>query len=115
VLALGIAHVLARAVWPRPAARLAGAVAAAAVLAGLGLPYLNGQALQPGSFTAVPAYWQQAATCLAARGGTETTLVVPADSHGIYTWGQPIDEPLEPLAFTMGAAGPGAVQRSRGK
>jgi arabinofuranan 3-O-arabinosyltransferase len=24
--------------------------------------------------------------------------VVPADSHGIYTWGQPIDEPLEPLA-----------------
>ena len=24
--------------------------------------------------------------------------MVPADSHGIYTWGQPIDEPLEPLA-----------------
>ncbi len=50
VLALGIAHVLARAVWPRPAGRLAGGVAAAAILAGLGLPYLNGQALQPGSF-----------------------------------------------------------------
>ncbi len=98
VLALGIAHVLARAVWPRPAARAASAVAAAAVLAGLGLPYLNGQALQPGSFTQVPAYWQQAANWLGAHNGTETTLVVPADSHGIYTWGQPIDEPLEPLA-----------------
>src|SRR5207248_1681970 len=68
------------------------------VLAGLGLPYLNGQALQPGSFAHVPAYWQQAAGWLAAHNGTETTLVVPADSHGVYTWGQPIDEPLEPLA-----------------
>jgi arabinofuranan 3-O-arabinosyltransferase len=98
VLALGIAHVLARAVWPRPAARAASVVAAAAVLAGLGLPYLNGNALQPGSFARVPAYWQQAANWLGAHHGTETTLVVPADSHGIYTWGEPIDEPLEPLA-----------------
>ena len=98
VLALGIAHVLARAVWPRAAVRRAGGVAAACILAGLGLPYLNGQALQPGSFAQVPAYWQQAASWLAGRNGTETTLVVPADSHGSYTWGQPIDEPLEPLA-----------------
>ncbi|HYX59542.1 MAG TPA: alpha-(1-_3)-arabinofuranosyltransferase family protein, partial [Streptosporangiaceae bacterium] len=98
VLALGTAHVLARAVWPRAAGRLVGGVAAACILAGLGLPYLNGQALQPGSFAHVPAYWQQAASWLAAHNGTETTLVVPADSHGIYTWGQPIDEPLEPLA-----------------
>jgi arabinofuranan 3-O-arabinosyltransferase len=104
VLALGIAHVLARAVWPRPAygagrtGRAAACVAAAAVLAGLGLPYLNGNALQPGSFGQVPAYWQQAADWLAAHNGNETTLVVPADSHGVYTWGQPIDEPLEPLA-----------------
>jgi len=98
VLALGIAHVLARAVWPRTAARVACAVAAVAVLAGLGLPYLNGQALQPGSFTQVPAYWQEAASWLAAHDATQTTLVVPANSHGIYTWGQPIDDPLEPLA-----------------
>ena len=98
VLALGIAHVLARGVRPRPATRVASGVAAAAVLAGLALPYLTGQVLQPGSFTQVPAYWQQAASWLAAHHGTETTLVVPADSHGIYTWGQPIDEPLEPLA-----------------
>jgi arabinofuranan 3-O-arabinosyltransferase len=98
VLVLGIAHVLARAGWPRTAVRAISCVAAAAVLAGLGLPYLNGQALQPGSFTQVPAYWQQAANWLGAHNGTETTLVVPADSHGVYTWGQPIDEPLEPLA-----------------
>jgi len=102
-LALGIAHVLARAVWPpmdwpHRAARAAACLIAAAVLAGLGLPYLNGSTLQPGSFSQVPGYWQQAADWLAAHNSTETTLVVPADSHGIYTWGQPIDEPLEPLA-----------------
>jgi arabinofuranan 3-O-arabinosyltransferase len=97
-LALGIAHVLARGVWPRSAARRAACAAAVVVLAGLALPYLNGKVLQPGSFSQVPGYWQQAATWLGANHKTETTLVVPADSHGIYTWGQPIDEPLEPLA-----------------
>ncbi len=98
VLALGIAHVLARGVWPRPAARRAACAAAVVVLAGMALPYLSGKVLQPGSFSQVPSYWQQAATWLASNHKTETTLVVPADSHGIYTWGQPIDEPLEPLA-----------------
>ena len=102
VLALGIAHVLARVRWPHQAtvaaANGAAVVVAAAVVAGLGLPYLNGQATQPGSFGQVPGYWQQAASWLASHNGTETTLVVPADSHGIYDWGQPIDEPLEPLA-----------------
>jgi arabinofuranan 3-O-arabinosyltransferase len=115
VLALGIASLLSR-VWDREAdgrrqggrgekrrgvrlmGRAAAGIAAVALLAGLGLPYLNGQALQPGSFTSVPAYWQQAATWLGTHNAAETTLVVPADSHGIYTWGQPIDEPLEPLA-----------------
>jgi arabinofuranan 3-O-arabinosyltransferase len=98
VLALGIAHVLARGVWPLPAARRIACAAVVVVLAGMGLPYLTGKVLQPGSFSQVPGYWQQAATWLAANHQTETTLVVPADSHGIYTWGQPIDEPLEPLA-----------------
>jgi arabinofuranan 3-O-arabinosyltransferase len=101
VLCLGIAHVLARAAWPRPATRLISAVAAVGVLLGLGLPYLVGQELQPGSFTQVPAYWQQAASWLATHDTSgQTTLVVPADSHGIYAWGQPIDEPFEPLAST---------------
>ena len=98
VLALGIAHVLARGMWPRPTARRAACAAAVVVLAGMALPYLSGKVLQPGSFSQVPSYWQQAATWLGSHNKTETTLVVPADSHGIYTWGQPIDEPLEPLA-----------------
>ena len=98
VLALGIAHVVCCGVWPLAAARRVSCVAAVVVLAGLALPYLNGKALQPGSFSQVPSYWQQAASWLASHHETETTLVVPADSHGIYTWGQPIDEPLEPLA-----------------
>ena len=98
VLALGIAHVLSRGVWPRAAARRVACAAAVVVLAGLALPYLSGKVLQPGSFSQVPSYWQQAATWLGSHDKTETTLVAPADSHGIYTWGQPIDEPLEPLA-----------------
>lgn len=98
VLALGIAHVLYRGVWPRAAARRTACAAAVLVLVGMGLPYLSGKVLQPGSFSQVPSYWQQAATWLGSHNKAETTLVVPADSHGIYTWGQPIDEPLEPLA-----------------
>jgi arabinofuranan 3-O-arabinosyltransferase len=98
VLVLGIAHVLSRGVWPRPAARRVACAVAVVVLAGLALPYLSGKVLQPGSFSQVPSYWQQAAAWLGSHNKTETTLVVPADSHGIYTWGQPIDEPLEPLA-----------------
>ncbi|MBO0803955.1 MAG: DUF3367 domain-containing protein, partial [Nocardiopsaceae bacterium] len=110
VLVLGAAHLLGRVRWRPEQARLsvrykglgkglrvAGCVVAVAALAGLALPYLNGQALQPGSFTGVPGYWQQAANWLAAHDSRDNTLVVPADSHGIYTWGQPIDEPLEPL------------------
>ena len=32
--------------------------------------------------------------------GRRPRCVVPADAHGIYMWGDPIDEPLEPLAST---------------
>ena len=46
----------------------------------------------------MPSYWQQAADFLAEHSRTETALVVPADSHGLYAWGEPIDDPLEPLA-----------------
>ncbi|MBV9796071.1 MAG: DUF3367 domain-containing protein [Actinobacteria bacterium] len=106
VLCLGIAHVLARGVWRRPAhgalrgraARVLAALVAVVALAGLCLPFLNGQVLQPGSFSSIPSYWQQAASFMATHAKDQTTLVVPADAHGIYTWGQPIDEPLEPLA-----------------
>jgi arabinofuranan 3-O-arabinosyltransferase len=106
-LTLGIAHAVGR--WSqqalrtgyrsRPvAARILIAPVIAAVLAGLALPYLTGQILQPGSFSQVPSYWSAVAAFLAARSPTETALVVPADTHGTYLWGDPIDDPLEPLA-----------------
>jgi arabinofuranan 3-O-arabinosyltransferase len=106
-LALGVAHLLGRAgehalPAPRGSRRLNARVALAPVialcLAGLALPYLTGQILQPGSFTAVPRYWLQLAGFLDAHAKNQTALVVPGDSHGIYLWGEPIDDPLEPLA-----------------
>ena len=107
VLALGLAHAMAR-YWPRAGAlpgwpgRLlidsATVSVTAVILAGLALPYLSGQVLNPGSFARVPRYWYQVADYLASRSPQEPALVVPADSHGTYIWGDPIDDPLEPLA-----------------
>src|SRR5580700_169488 len=77
---------------------LEGWAAAGLVLVGLMLPYLSGQVLNPGSFSAVPRYWYQVAAFLAARSPLNTALVVPADAHGDYLWGDPIDDPLVALA-----------------
>ena len=104
-LALGCAHAVSR--WasgelPVRAGRVPTSAAfaplAALVVLGLALPQLSGQVLQPGSFSQVPAYWSQVAAFLAANSPRQTALVVPADSHGLYLWGDPIDDPLEPLA-----------------
>ena len=104
-LSLGCAHAVSR--WiradvPLRAGRVpmstAIAPVAALVVLGLAIPQLSGQVLQPGSFSQVPGYWYQAAAFLAANSPEQTALVVPADSHGLYLWGDPIDEPLEPLA-----------------
>jgi arabinofuranan 3-O-arabinosyltransferase len=104
---LGLAHAAGRG-WQRRitvpgmphqiASGLATAPVTAFVLAGLALPYLSGQILQPGSFTGVPRYWYHAADFLAAHAHDAPSLVVPADAHGTYLWGNPIDDPLEPLA-----------------
>ena len=77
---------------------LEGWAAAGLVVVGLMLPYLSGQVLNPGSFSAVPRYWYQVAAFLAARSPLNTALVVPADAHGDYLWGDPIDDPLVALA-----------------
>jgi arabinofuranan 3-O-arabinosyltransferase len=105
-LALGCAHLLERC-W-RHSLALGGAkrigVGAATAplvalaLVGLALPQLSGQVLQPGSFPKVPGYWYQAAAFLAAHSPRTTALVVPADPHGQFTWGDTIDDPLEPIA-----------------
>jgi arabinofuranan 3-O-arabinosyltransferase len=107
VLALGCAHTMARC-WRRAASLRRGRTRVAAgtvtltvvalMLAGLALPQLTGQILQPGAFTKIPRYWYQVAAYLAARSPTQTALVVPAEPHGTYLWGDPIDDPLEPLA-----------------
>ena len=106
-LVLGIAHLCAgasRRALPAPrgsrhvAAGILLAPVIALCLAGLALPYLTGQILQPGSFSSVPRYWYRLAGFLAAHSPDQTALVVPGDSHGLYLWGDPIDEPLEPLA-----------------
>jgi arabinofuranan 3-O-arabinosyltransferase len=124
VLALGLAHAIATWLVRSPAVRspavrspavrspavrspagrlqrvyaLEGRAAAGLVLVGLMLPYLSGQVLNPGSFSAVPRYWYQVAAFLAARSPLNTALVVPADAHGDYLWGDPIDDPLVALA-----------------
>jgi arabinofuranan 3-O-arabinosyltransferase len=104
-VALGCAHAVAR--WSRAelpvrAGRVPASAAiaplAALALAGLAVPQLSGQILNAGSFSSVPAYWYQAADYLAAHSPRQTALVVPGDPHGQYDWGDPIDEPLEPLA-----------------
>jgi len=106
-LALGLAH--AAGAWlartpgrkPSPIQRvftLEARAVVGVVLIGLMLPYLSGEVLNPGSFSAVPRYWYQVAGFLAARSPVNTALVVPADTHGTYLWGDPIDDPLVALA-----------------
>jgi arabinofuranan 3-O-arabinosyltransferase len=104
-LALGCAHVMHR-LWqlslPLGRYRLAANAATAPLLAltmiGLAWPQLTGQTLEAGSFPSVPRYWYQAAAYLAQHSPRDTALVVPADPHGQFTWGNAIDDPLEPLA-----------------
>ena len=106
-LALGLAH--AAATWlasasgqrvppAREAFTMVARVVTGIVLIGLTLPYVTGRILNPGSFSAVPQYWSQAAAFLADYSPRNPALVVPADSHGDYLWGDPIDDPLEALA-----------------
>jgi len=105
VLALGIAHALtSRRVDAirNPAHRaflsLVTVSAALLVSAGLALPYLSGQVLNPGSYPAIPSYWYQVADFLHSKSPNAPALIVPAAAHAMFLWGEPIDEPLEPLA-----------------
>ncbi|MBH5334670.1 DUF3367 domain-containing protein [Streptomyces pactum] len=101
-LAFGIAHVTAwagrRLPLPAPGRRALPGVAALLVLPGLALPYLNGTVLQPGAFDKLPSHWDQAADWLEENAEDSRALVVPATAHGLYTWGSPVDQPLDVLA-----------------
>jgi arabinofuranan 3-O-arabinosyltransferase len=105
VLVLGLAHAIAE--WVRKDAYrepVAQAVAitvrilVGVVLAGLLVPYVSGRILNPGPFSAVPSYWNQLATFLARDSPRNPALIVPADAHGQYLWGDPVDDPLVALS-----------------
>ncbi|WP_030239180.1 alpha-(1-_3)-arabinofuranosyltransferase domain-containing protein [Streptomyces sp. NRRL S-455] len=102
-LVLGLAHLVGVAAETRGARpvrgrRLAPLLAAVLILPGLLWPYLNGSILNPGSFQKLPAYWQATADWLERESPDSRALVVPATAHGVYTWGSPIDQPLDVLA-----------------
>ncbi|AZK97637.1 MULTISPECIES: alpha-(1-_3)-arabinofuranosyltransferase domain-containing protein [Streptomyces] len=106
-LVLGLVHLTAVAVRERGARpvhgvrwgrRYAPPIVALLVLPGLALPYVNGSILQPGSFQKLPTYWEDTAGWLKKNSPQNRALVVPATAHGIYTWGSPIDQPLDVLA-----------------
>lgn len=106
-LALGLAHLTAVAAAaaaargggnPVRARRLVPVIAAALVLPGLAWPYVNGSILQTGSFQQLPTYWETTGSWLKKNSADDRALVVPATAHGIYTWGSPIDQPLDVLA-----------------
>ncbi|MFE9681515.1 alpha-(1-_3)-arabinofuranosyltransferase family protein [Streptomyces sp. NPDC006285] len=102
-LVLGLVHlvgVAARSQGARPVRgrRYAALATAVLVLPGLAWPYLNGSILQPGSFQELPTYWRTTANWLEKYSPDSRALVVPATAHGIYTWGSPIDQPLDVLA-----------------
>ncbi len=96
-LALGLGHGLS---VMRPIGRERPLTAAltALLLAGAALPLLRGQVVPAGSFRQVPPYWYDAAGWLGANSGGSRSLLFPASGFGQYTWGRPIDEPLQPLA-----------------
>ncbi len=64
-------------------------------------PFLRGELYRSGGFTAIPSYWQKAGAFLNEHQGHENAVLVPGSNEfGDYTWGDPIDEPLEIVAST---------------
>jgi arabinofuranan 3-O-arabinosyltransferase len=112
-IALGLAHLLGRVPLPgsvpRPAwlrafahpeqdKRVAvGIVALTALLVATSLAW-TGRLTPPGTFTAIPAYWQETADWLdvnnSARG---RVLVAPGSPFATQVWGGSHDEPLQVL------------------
>ena len=76
----------------------------AAVLVAAG-PAFTGQLRTGPGFPAIPEYWREAATWLAAQAGQAqagqargTAYLAPGAGFGEYTWGRAYDDPLQPLA-----------------
>lgn len=114
-LVLGLAHLLAvlatraraAAARPRPARtdrpseRLthAGVLLLSIVsVAGIAGPAFAGRLGAANDFEALPDYWHATAAWLDDHAEGETALLAPGSSFGFYQWGDPDDEPLQPLA-----------------
>ncbi|SDG63234.1 arabinofuranan 3-O-arabinosyltransferase [Sinosporangium album] len=95
-LALGLAHLLTAVRLPR--ARAAASALAACSLGVTALPAATLGLAGTGVFREVPPYWQEAARWLNARTADHMVLSVPGSRFGEYTWGRPLDEPLQHLS-----------------
>lgn len=97
-VALGLIQLLAvTARWSLQERRLVRGVVVVIVV-GTALPMLQGRLLPRGTFTAVPAYWSQAAGWLGRHATGGQTLLLPGSGFPDYVWGRPTDEPLQALA-----------------
>ena len=83
---------------PRAAPAAAVVVAVLPLLLATGAAW-TGRLAPPGSFTAIPTWWQQTADWLAEHDDGRA-LLEPASRFAEYTWGSPHDEPLQALART---------------
>ncbi|WP_367125589.1 alpha-(1-_3)-arabinofuranosyltransferase family protein [Streptomyces phytohabitans] len=102
-LALGLAHLVGRSTLSERTRTVRGgrfvpAAVAVLLLPGLALPYLKGDIMQSGAFDGLPKHWEQTAGWLEKNSPDTRAYVTPSTAHGIYTWGSPIDQPLDVLA-----------------
>jgi arabinofuranan 3-O-arabinosyltransferase len=74
---------------------VAASVVVGAVLLGASGPALQGRLAPAGGFAEVPTYWRQAARWLSEQPGEARALLVPPSNFAEYTWGRPMDEPLD--------------------
>jgi arabinofuranan 3-O-arabinosyltransferase len=70
------------------------------VVVGAAFPLMSGRLAQPGTFATIPQYWKDTAAWLNGHATDTRALIAPAAPFGEYTWGRPLDEPLESLAHT---------------
>jgi arabinofuranan 3-O-arabinosyltransferase len=73
-------------------------VLAGAALLGSTVPAWTMSLPNTGHFTEVPDYWEQTGQWLADNDDGRRALLVPGAPFGSYLWGEPRDEPLQPLA-----------------
>ena len=75
-------------------------VVAISALAISAAPFWRGQLYKPGGFASVPKYWDQAGSWLDTHQGRTNALLVPGAAFADYTWGDPVDEPLQIVSNT---------------